>query len=73
MAHANQELMTPLVSTEEIAAAIGVHPQTVRALVNKGRIPVVRVGCRLHRYDRAAVLKALALGRDDARRTEQTT
>jgi excisionase family DNA binding protein len=39
--------MTPrLVSIEEAARQLGVHPLTIRRLFNRGELPTVRVGRR---------------------------
>jgi excisionase family DNA binding protein len=43
-----------LVSVREVAAQLGVHPETVRRLIHDGRLDAVRVG-RVLRVHREAV------------------
>lgn len=48
-----------LVSVREVAAQLGVHPETIRRLIHDGRLDAVRVG-RVLRVHREAVDKFLA-------------
>ncbi len=42
-----EKLMTSLaVSVEEAASMLGVHPETVRREIRRGRLPAVRIGRR---------------------------
>ncbi len=43
-----------LVSVREVAAQLGVHPETIRRLIHDGRLDAVRVG-RVLRVHREAV------------------
>ena len=45
---------TTLVSVREVAAELGVHPETIRRLIHDGRLDAVRVG-RVLRVHRAAL------------------
>lgn len=50
---------TPLLTAQELATYLGVHPNTVYRLAQTGEIPVAfRAGPRL-RFDRDAVLQAV--------------
>jgi excisionase family DNA binding protein len=51
-----------LVSVREVAAQLGVHPETIRRLIHDGRLDAVRVG-RVLRVHREAVDRFLALQR----------
>ena len=48
-----------LVSVREVAAQLGVHPETIRRLIHDGRLDAVRVG-RVLRVHREAVDSFLA-------------
>jgi excisionase family DNA binding protein len=48
-----------LYSVREVAAKLGVHPETVRRLIHDGRLDAVRVG-RVLRVDAAALEVFLA-------------
>ena len=48
-----------LVSVRDVAAQLGVHPETVRRLIHDGRLDAVRVG-RVLRIHRGAVESFLA-------------
>jgi excisionase family DNA binding protein len=48
-----------LVSVRDVAAQLGVHPETVRRLIHDGRLDAVRVG-RVLRVHRDAVDRFLA-------------
>ena len=48
-----------LVSVREVAAQLGVHPETIRRLIHDGRLDAVRVG-RVLRVHREAVDRFLA-------------
>ena len=48
-----------LVSVRDVAAQLGVHPETIRRLIHDGRLDAVRVG-RVLRVHRAAVDSFLA-------------
>ena len=50
------------VSVREVAAQLGVHPETVRRLIHDGRLDAVRIG-RVLRVHREAVDRFLALQR----------
>lgn len=54
---------TPLVTTRELAAVLGVTADTIRGWARSGRIPCLRVGQKTLRIDRAAVLAAIRDGR----------
>jgi excisionase family DNA binding protein len=47
-----------IVSTAELAHALGVHPKVIRRLAHDGAIPGMKVG-RVYRFRRAAVIAAL--------------
>lgn len=47
-----------LLTTEQVAALLGVTPKTIYVQTERGRIPCYKVG-RLNRYDREEVLAAL--------------
>jgi len=48
-----------LVEADEVGAALGVSPSTVKAMAKAGRIPVVKLSPRTWRFDLAEVLSAL--------------
>ena len=50
------------VSVREVAAQLGVHPETIRRLIHDGRLDAVRIG-RVLRVHREAVDRFLALQR----------
>lgn len=54
---------TPLVTTRELAAVLGVTADTIRGWARSGRIPCLRVGQKTLRFDRVAVLAAIRDGR----------
>ena len=49
----------PLFTVRQVAAQLGVHPQTIRRLIHDGRLGAVRVG-RVLRVDAPAVAAYLA-------------
>jgi excisionase family DNA binding protein len=51
--------MTRLLSTNEVAARFGLHPDTVRRLTRAGKLPAIRL-CRCLRYRLEDVEAALA-------------
>jgi excisionase family DNA binding protein len=51
----------PLLTREQLAAALGICRMTVSRLTKAGRIPFVSVGSRGKRYDREAVVVALSV------------
>jgi excisionase family DNA binding protein len=56
--------VTPLMGVKEVAAVLGVHPNTVYALASAGRLPHYRVGGRgkgkgVLRFDEAGVRQYL--------------
>lgn len=53
---------TPLVTTRELAAELGVTADTIRGWARSGRIPCMRVGQKTLRFDREAVLAAIRDG-----------
>jgi excisionase family DNA binding protein len=55
--------VTPLVTTRELAAVLGVTTDTIRGWARSGRIPCLRVGQKTLRFDREAVLAAIRDGR----------
>lgn len=48
-----------LLTTKELAEALNVNPQTVRRLVNSGRIPHIELSKTEWRFDLQKVLRAL--------------
>lgn len=54
-----KELGLVLLTTEELAKELGCSARTVKRMVAEGRIPVVRVGRRLARFDLEQVLARL--------------
>lgn len=44
-----------LITTKQAADIIGVHPETLRKLAQKGTIPVIRYSARKLRYDREEI------------------
>ena len=54
----NQPLLTPLLTTEEIANWLKVKPNTVRAMARAGRIPFIRFG-RFLRFEADSVSRWL--------------
>lgn len=50
-----------LISAEDVAQKLGIHPQTVRRLTESGKLPGTRVG-KLYRYEWDAVWKAVQSG-----------
>ena len=51
--------MSALLTTNELAARLNVHRITVIRMVNKGRIPYIKVGKTEYRYDEEKVMAAL--------------
>jgi excisionase family DNA binding protein len=51
--------MQPLLTVEELAQFLQIHPETARRLTREGKIPHLQVG-GAYRYDRAAVSAYLA-------------
>ena len=49
-----------LLTKDELAKLLNVHPRTINAWMAARRIPFVRVGPRMVRYDKHAVERALA-------------
>lgn len=49
-----------LLTAEELAVVLGVHPNTVLTGARSGLIPSLRMGPRVLRFDVDAVLKAMA-------------
>jgi len=49
-----------MLTTDQLAKALGVHIVTVQRMVKQGRIPAIRVGSD-YRFDMAKVLEALAV------------
>ena len=45
-----EETLPPLLTRQEVAARLGIHPNTVRNLEKTGSLPVLKVGPRLVRY-----------------------
>lgn len=52
-------------TTRELAARIGVTPETVRGWVRQGRVPVYRVGQKTLRFDLDEVVTAIRDARFD--------
>lgn len=52
--------MEPLLTIDQVSARLRVHPSTVRRLVRRGELPVVRLTDRTHRYRVADVDALLA-------------
>ncbi|MBX5464865.1 MAG: helix-turn-helix domain-containing protein [Clostridia bacterium] len=50
-----------LLTTEELARELGCSVRTVKRMMAEGRIPVVRVGRRLVRFDLERVLERLSV------------
>ena len=48
-----------LITAEELAHCIRVRPDTIRRWASEGRIPVVKVNSKIHRFDRRDVIEAL--------------
>ena len=51
--------MDQLLTAQETAARLRVSINTLRAMVQDGRVPVVRIGARGYRFDWESVLQAL--------------
>jgi excisionase family DNA binding protein len=51
--------MDQLLTAQETAARLRVSINTLRAMVQAGRVPVVRIGARGYRFDWESVLQAL--------------
>jgi excisionase family DNA binding protein len=49
-----------LLTKDELAKLLNVHPRTINAWMAARRIPFLRVGPRMVRYDKHAVERALA-------------
>lgn len=49
-----------MLTTDQLAKALGVHIVTVQRMVKQGRIPAIRVGSD-YRFDMNKVLEALAV------------
>ena len=64
---------TELLTSEELAVRLKVHPQTVRNWASRGTIPAVRITRRVRRFDLAAVMRALGVGAPEGRETEPTS
>lgn len=51
----NGDQPAPLLNTEQVADWLQVDPKTVRALVYEGKLPAIRLGARVLRFDRRDV------------------
>ncbi len=60
MSETNNDLLTP----EEAAKIVRLHPKTLRRLVSEGHVPALRFGRRKLLFDRVDLL---ALGKKNAR------
>ena len=45
-----------LLKASELAEVLGVKPETVRRWTREGRIPEIRLSCKVRRFDLAQVL-----------------
>ena len=54
-----------LLKTKELADRLGVHPQTIRRMVERDQIPVVKLSKTEFRFDLNEVKAALNLGELD--------
>jgi excisionase family DNA binding protein len=52
--------LSSLLTKRELARLLNVHPRTINASMAARRIPFVRVGPRMVRYDKHAIERALA-------------
>ena len=58
-----------MLTTDQLATALGVHIVTVQRMVKQGRIPAIRVGSD-YRFDMNKVLEALAVNPTSGDRTD---
>jgi excisionase family DNA binding protein len=55
-----------LITIGELAERLRIHPDTLRGLYKRGRIPGIKLGYRTLRFDYTAVLEALRRAGDPA-------
>lgn len=51
---------SPMLSTREMAAILGIHPKTLELWARAGRVPAAKTVGGQYRFDRAAVMERLA-------------
>lgn len=51
--------MTELRTPEQMAAEVGVHVKTLLAYARRGVVPALRLGSRVVRFEREAVIRAM--------------
>jgi excisionase family DNA binding protein len=61
-------LTEPLLSVSEVAATLGVHPETIRRLIHDGRLDAIRIG-RVLRIDRSELGRFVEAQRVKPRRS----
>lgn len=62
--------MTPLLTTDEAAELLRVHPNTLRRLAEQGQIPHIRIG-RSYRFDPAVITVQNGRGPEPRKETKQ--
>lgn len=46
----------PLMDTDYAAAILGLHPDTLRRMAKRGDVPAIRVGVKLWRFEKTALM-----------------